>query len=45
MTDKGLRVAARDGFVLLREVQMEGKKRMDVKDFLRGRRMSGEVLA
>lgn len=44
LTDKGLRVAARDGFVLLREVQMEGKKRMDVKDFLRGRRMSGEVL-
>lgn len=45
LTEKGLRVAAKDGFVVLREVQMEGKKRMGVKDFLRGHQASGEVLA
>lgn len=28
--------AAKDGFVLLKEVQMEGKKRMNAVDFLRG---------
>ncbi|MCE5284060.1 MAG: methionyl-tRNA formyltransferase [Deltaproteobacteria bacterium] len=31
-----LRVAAGDGIVLPREVQLEGKKRMDMRDFLRG---------
>jgi methionyl-tRNA formyltransferase len=45
LTEKGLRVAARDGFVMLRDIQMEGKKRMGVKDFLRGHQISGEVLA
>jgi methionyl-tRNA formyltransferase len=35
-TDAGLRVAAQDGHVLLTEVQLEGKKRMAVRDFLRG---------
>ncbi len=45
LTANGLRVAARDGNVLLREVQIEGKKRMDVKDFLRGHEITGEVLA
>jgi len=45
LTEKGLRVAARDGFVMLRDIQMEGKKRMGVKDFVRGHQISGEVLA
>lgn len=45
LTEKGLRVAAGDGFVLLHEVQLEGKKRMGVKDFLRGHQISGQVLA
>ena len=31
-----LRVAAGKGYVLLKEVQLEGKKRMAVRDFLRG---------
>jgi methionyl-tRNA formyltransferase len=31
-----LRVAAGRGYVLLKEVQLEGKKRMSVRDFLRG---------
>jgi methionyl-tRNA formyltransferase len=31
-----LPVAAGDGLVFLREVQLEGKKRMPVQDFLRG---------
>ena len=31
-----LRVAAGRGYVLLKEVQLEGKKRMAIRDFLRG---------
>jgi methionyl-tRNA formyltransferase len=36
VTQEGLPVAAGDGLVFLREVQLEGKKRMPVQDFLRG---------
>jgi methionyl-tRNA formyltransferase len=40
-----LRVAAGNGYVLLKEVQLEGKKRMTVRDFLRGCRIApGQVL-
>ena len=35
-TARGLRVAALGGYVLLQEVQMEGKKRLPAADFLRG---------
>ena len=38
-TAEGLPVAAGDGIVFLREVQMEGRKRMPVGDFLRGCRL------
>ncbi|NVM67600.1 methionyl-tRNA formyltransferase [Mucilaginibacter sp. SG538B] len=31
-----LKFAAKDGFVLLKDIQLEGKKRMDIEDFLRG---------
>ena len=31
-----LKVAAKDGFVLLKDIQLEGKKRMGIEDFLRG---------
>lgn len=31
-----LKLAAKNGFIHLKEVQMEGKKRMSVEDFLRG---------
>ena len=34
-----MRFACTDGYILLREVQPEGKKRMPVEDFLRGFRM------
>lgn len=34
-----LRYAAADGWVYLTEVQLEGKKRMDIADFLRGYRI------
>lgn len=34
-----LRFAAKDGWVYLRELQMEGKKRMKIEDFLRGYRI------
>jgi methionyl-tRNA formyltransferase len=44
-TAAGLRVAAGNGYVLLQELQLEGKKRMAVRDFLRGFRVaSGQVL-
>jgi len=39
MTEKGLRVTASDGHVLLQDVQLEGKKRMPIQDFLRGYRL------
>lgn len=31
-----LKVACSDGFVFLNEIQLEGKRRMEIKDFLRG---------
>lgn len=44
-TAAGLRVAAGNGFVLLEELQFEGKKRMAARDFLRGFRVApGHVL-
>ena len=44
-TAVGLRVAAGGGYVLLREVQLEGKKRLAARDFLRGVRIApGQVL-
>jgi methionyl-tRNA formyltransferase len=39
-TDAGLRVAAGKGYVLLKEMQIEGKKRLAVRDFLRGVRIA-----
>ncbi len=35
----GLPVAAADGYVILKDIQMAGKKRMSVYDFLRGYRL------
>jgi methionyl-tRNA formyltransferase len=44
-TEKGLPVAAKNGYIYLQEVQMENKKRMPVHDFLRGFRLSrGDIL-
>lgn len=37
---EGLPVAAGDGWVYLKEVQLEGKKRLPIQDFLRGYRIS-----
>jgi methionyl-tRNA formyltransferase len=33
-----LKFAAKDGYILLKDVQLEGKKRMSIEDFLRGYR-------
>ncbi|MBC7848892.1 MAG: methionyl-tRNA formyltransferase, partial [Chitinophagaceae bacterium] len=33
-----LQFACADGFILVKELQLEGKKRMNVEDFLRGLR-------
>jgi methionyl-tRNA formyltransferase len=44
-TSAGFCVAAGNGFVLLGELQLEGKKRLAVRDFLRGVRIApGKVL-
>ena len=45
LTDLGLQVTARNGYVYLKDIQMENRKRMDVSDFLRGYKLSpGTVL-
>ena len=44
-TKKGIYVKAKDGIILLKEVQAENSKRMNVQDFLRGNVIEvGEVL-
>jgi methionyl-tRNA formyltransferase len=35
-----LKFAAKDGYILLKDVQLEGKKRMLIEDFLRGYRFT-----
>ena len=41
---KWLRVAAKDGYVYLEELQLAGKKKMPVADFLRGAHVEGARL-
>ncbi len=44
-TEAGLLVATGEGYVLLKEMQIEGKKRLAARDFLRGVRIApGQVL-
>ena len=44
-TELGLPVEAKNGYVYLREIQVENKKRMSVHDFLRGFRiLPGDIL-
>ena len=44
-TKKGIYVKAKDGIILLQEVQAENSKRMPVQDFLRGNNIQvGEIL-
>ncbi len=43
-SSKGLSVAAVDGYVILKEVQLAGKKRMTVNEFLRGYRLQPETI-
>ncbi|MBN2539028.1 MAG: methionyl-tRNA formyltransferase [Deltaproteobacteria bacterium] len=40
LMEAGLQVATRDGHVYLKDVQLEGKQRIPVEDFLRGYRLS-----
>lgn len=45
VADDGIYVATGEGFLVLEEIQLEGKKRMAVADFLRGRTIApGTVL-
>ena len=39
LMEAGLQVAAKDGHVYLKDVQLEGKKRMFIEDFMRGYRL------
>ena len=39
ITSAGLSVAARDGYIILKDIQLAGKKRMLIGDFLRGYRL------
>ena len=43
-TAHGLRVAAANGYVFLKEVQLAGKKKMTVRDFLRGYRPDPKII-
>jgi methionyl-tRNA formyltransferase len=43
-TDRGLSVAAADGCIYLKEVQLAGKKRMLIHDFLRGYRLRPKAI-
>jgi len=45
LTEAGLSVASGDGVVLLRDIQMESKKRMTVQEFFRGYRPRSGFLA
>ena len=40
LSEEGLAVAAGDGLVFLREIQMENRNRMSIHDFLRGYRLA-----
>ncbi|MBW2560205.1 MAG: methionyl-tRNA formyltransferase [Deltaproteobacteria bacterium] len=40
LMEAGLQIATRDGHVYLKDVQLEGKKRMLIEDFLRGNRLT-----
>jgi len=40
----GLPVAAADGYVILKDVQLAGKKRMLIDDFLRGHHLNPETV-
>ena len=42
--DSHLSVAASDGYILVKEVQLAGKKRMPIGDFLRGYRIKPETI-
>ena len=44
LADWGLPVAAANGYVYLREVQLQGRKRMSIQEFLRGYRFAPETV-
>jgi len=44
LTADGLQVTAKNGYVLLKDIQMENRKRMNVSDFLRGYKLSPDTV-
>ena len=43
-TPEGLAVAAADGYLILKEVQLAGKKKMPANEFFRGYRLNPEII-
>ena len=43
-TIKDDKVACKGGYIQLQEVQIEGKKKMDIEEFTRGFKLDGQVL-
>jgi len=44
LTNDGLQVTAKNGYVTLKDIQMENRKRMNVSDFLRGYKLSPDTV-
>jgi methionyl-tRNA formyltransferase len=44
LTNQGLQVTAKNGFVTLKDIQMENRKRMSVSDFIRGYKLSPDTV-
>ncbi len=42
--EEGIHVKAKDGYIVITSLQLEGKKKLDYKDFINGRELLGKVL-
>ncbi|HCV50475.1 MAG TPA: hypothetical protein DGP89_03950, partial [Saprospirales bacterium] len=40
-----IKIAASDGYIILNDVKLQGKKRMDIKSFLNGYKMNEAFIA
>ncbi len=44
LTERGLPVTAKNGYVYLKDIQLENRKRMNISDFLRGYKLSPDTI-
>jgi len=44
LTNDGLQVTAKNGYLMMKDIQMENRKRMNVSDFLRGYKLSPDTV-